>query len=185
MGKCDVDIQGGFSRKACLLWLSYITSNTRYFEWGSGFTTRTADKIASRVTSVEGSYSWYKYMTSYNLSHTTRLLYVDIGKTGAFSHPINRNVDSRPYINAINTTQDVVLVDGRWRVACAISSFRFIEPDGRLMIHDFNRRSYHTILKFYDKERESGNLAIFKRKHNISDAELQHYEAIFETDTNR
>ena len=48
---CPSMIAGGFSRKACLLWMSFLNPSIRYFEWGSGFTTRAADKIAMRVTS--------------------------------------------------------------------------------------------------------------------------------------
>ena len=164
---CHDTIPGGFSKKACLLWFSFLNPNIRYFEWGSGFTTITADKIAMRVTSIEGSRTWYNKMREHAFSNKTRLKYVDIGKTGAFSYPKDTKKGIECF-GAIDSTQDIILVDGRWRVACALSAFPFIAPTGRLMIHDFGRTNYHGILKFYIKETEHDELAVFRPKSNVS-----------------
>ena len=174
-------IAGGFSKNACILWLSYINPTTRYFEWGSGSTTRIADKIAMRVTSIEGSHSWYKKMMTHNFSKNTNLMYVDIGPTKMFSWPLQKNntKKSQAYVNAINSTQDIILVDGRWRVACAIASFPFIESNGRLLLHDFGRKEYHTLLKFYEKEKEIEELVVLRKKTNVSQLELRKHKTIF------
>jgi hypothetical protein len=52
MDLCQHPVVGGFSANACVLWLSYLSPHTRYFEWGSGVTTRLADQVAGRVTSI-------------------------------------------------------------------------------------------------------------------------------------
>ena len=118
---CDNIIPGGFSKNSCLLWLSLLNSSTVYFEWGSGFTTRVSNTLVKSGTSIEGSLDWYNTMKkSYHEKHT-RLRYVDIGETQAFSWPRNTSMGSQ-YINAIMTSDrlnDVVLIDGRWRVAYA------------------------------------------------------------------
>ena len=181
---CPSTIPGGFSKAACILWMSFLNSETRYFEWGSGFTTRTADTIAMRVTSIEGSREWYDKMQTHVFSNRTTLRYIDIGKTGDFSHPEDPTKGT-PYINAINSTQDVILVDGRWRVACAISAFPFIAPKGRLMVHDFSRKQYHSLLKLYDKETEVDGLAVLTPKFGIPIKYLRKQMLNFKNDTAR
>ena len=89
---------------------------------------------------------------------------MDIGETVLF---LSENSTWKRVFGAINSPQDIILVDGRWRVACAISAFPFIAPKGRLMIHDFSRRWYHSILKFYTKEIEVDELAVLIPKSNV------------------
>ena len=181
---CLSNIAGGFSKNVCLLWISFLNPNIRYFEWGSGFTTKTADEIAMRVTSIEGSRTWYDKMREHTFSNKTVLKYVDIGKTGSFSFPKDQTKGTE-YIRAINSTQDIILVDGRWRVACAISAFPFIAPTGRLMIHDFGRTHYHSILKFYTKENEVDGLAVFVPKSNVSMDDIKGHLHLFHHDASR
>lgn len=46
---------------------------------------------------------------------------------------------------------DAVLVDGRFRVACALAALRHVRPGGVLMVHDWDRGAYHApVLEFYD-----------------------------------
>jgi hypothetical protein len=111
-------------------------------------------------------------MQTHTFSNRTTLRYVDIGKTGGYSHPQDPTKGTQ-YIHAINSTQDVILVDGRWRVACAISAFPFIAPKGRLMVHDFGRKNYHSLLHFYDKETEVDGLAVLRPKSGIPMEDLQ------------
>lgn len=166
------NLVGGFSKNACLLWLSYLGPTTRYFEWGSGFTTRTADRVALHVTSIEGSRAWYEKMRAHNFSSRTDLRYVDIGETGAYSWPRNQRRSSA-YVQAIQSAHDIVLVDGRWRVACAVSAFPFVT--GRLLIHDFGRNAYQSVLRLYVKEREVDGLAVLRRRDNVSAADLERH----------
>lgn len=183
MGVFDAPV-GGFSTGACILWLSYLHPTTRYFEWGSGFTTRVADRIAAKVTSIEGSRSWYEKMRKHSFSDRTDLVYVDVGRTGFVSWPKNAS-GGREYIRSMNEKQDVVLVDGRWRVACAVRAFSFLEEGGRLMIHDFGRRQYHSLLLFYTKEEEMDSLAVLRKRKNVSESSLLDHERLFEKDPNR
>tara|TARA_B100001989_G_C24419151_1_gene403116 strand:+ start:265 stop:822 length:558 start_codon:yes stop_codon:yes gene_type:complete len=172
MSYCNNQIDGGFTKKACILWMSYININTTYFEWGSGFTTVTADKIGAKVTSIEGSKDWYNKMIKKKFSNRTNLFYVDIGETGSFSNPKDPT-KSHNYITSIKDKQDIILVDGRWRVACAIRAFPFISENGRLMIHDFHRKYYHSLLKIYQEESKVDSLAVMKPLKNISNLYLE------------
>ena len=133
---------GGFTRKACLMWASLLTPTTRYFEWGSGFTTHISDGICARVTSIEGSAQWHRHMlSSHTWKSTTHIEYVDIGKTGDFSMPHDPSRGSS-YIGAIKREEgefDVILVDGRFRVACAAAAYEHLATHHALLVHDFER----------------------------------------------
>lgn len=158
---------GGFSREACLLWLSLLTPSTRYFEWGSGFTTRVSDGICARVTSVEGSEEWHTQMiSSHAWKPTTELKYVDIGPTGLFSMPKDKSRGSS-YIHAMDREEgafDVVLVDGRFRVACAAAAYEHLAPHHAVLVHDFERLHYRPLLRIYDVVNITGTLAHLRKK---------------------
>ncbi len=47
---------------------------------------------------------------------------------------------------------DVVFVDGRARVQCALMAIPYINPDGGVVVmHDFERPRYQKVLKYYEK----------------------------------
>ena len=66
---------------------------------------------------------------------------------------------------------DVILVDGRWRVACALYAHKHLRANGRLLIHDFGppmvtsrRREYERVLSHgaFRLERLVRSLAVLR-----------------------
>lgn len=163
---CNLEIHGGFTRDACLFWLSFMSPSATYFEWGSGFTTVASNNMGVRMTSIEGSKQWYDSMIRSNkFKETTNLTYVDIGYTGDFSWPKDRTKGTR-YIEAIRDKpwHDVVLVDGRFRVACALAAF---DRTNQVLVHDFERKHYHLLLKVYKKVEERDTLALLAPNQSV------------------
>ena len=162
---CTRELSGGFSARACLLWFSFLTNETFYFEWGSGWTTRISDPIVRRGVSIEGSKSWYEHQQKFPYANT-ELRYVDIGETTSYSWPVNQTTGrGSAYISSIQQfdKNDVVLVDGRWRVACAMAAYGSLRRNGTLLVHDFGvREHYRPILHAFDKVQEEDSLAVFK-----------------------
>ena len=158
---CPDNIAGGFSKRACVLWLSFLNNNTRYFEWGSGFTTKVSNNIVQTGISIEGSRDWFDQMKATYKENRTKITYVNIGETKQFSWPLNTTL-GHEYIKSIKTydVQDVILVDGRWRVACAANAYSRLHENSILMVHDFNRPQYHVLLNIYQKIREIDTLVI-------------------------
>lgn len=71
------------------------------------------------------------------------------------------------YINSIkipNKTFSKVFVDGRARQFCAFRALNYLNDDGILFLHDFNRERYHTVLDYYQKIEECKTLVILKKK---------------------
>jgi hypothetical protein len=59
---------------------------------------------------------------------------------------------------------DLVLIDGRFRVACALTVLLNSDKP-YVIIHDFNNRSqYHCILIFYDVIESVDTLVVLKKK---------------------
>ena len=174
-------LAGGFTEVECNFFLKIVTLNTNnYFEWGSGSTTRLAARRARVVTSIEGSKEWVRHMQKSTLPSNVRLRYVNIGPTRAFSTPVQFNTTlGRHYIRAIDHVppQDVVLVDGRWRVACAMRARNKLSANGMLLVHDFQRKEYQVLRSaFYIVER-AGNLVAL-RSLNATDNFSTPYERI-------
>ena len=71
------------------------------------------------------------------------------------------------YIHAVHDVHDVVLVDGRFRVAWALAAFRHLAPGGKLLVHDFERPEYHVLLRFYDMVQKVDTLALLTPKPTV------------------
>jgi hypothetical protein len=65
---------------------------------------------------------------------------------------------------------DVVLVDGRWRVACALEllTSSLLSPRGVVLLHDFSTRAVHgreyrrTLLRYFQVVRIARSLAVLR-----------------------
>ncbi len=78
-----------------------------------------------------------------------RVNYVDIGPIGAWGNPALTVQESKGawylYSQAISMAKDtygVVLVDGRFRVACVLNTF-LSNPSAIVMVHDFLQEEHH------------------------------------------
>ena len=92
----------------------------------------------------------------------------DVGKTGGWGHPLNW--ESRPeglkhkqgteYVDKIDApggTFDLVLIDGRFRAACALKALQHVASNSTVLVHDFydgggtiQRKQYAMLLDWYD-----------------------------------
>ena len=115
-------------------------------------------------------------MKTNKFKETTRLVYKDIGPTKSYSTPLFVNM-SNNYVSYINYVdkKDVVLVDGRFRVACAISSYNCLSENGVLLLHDFHRKSYKDVLEFYYIYKIIESLAVLKPKKYVQYDRLKQF----------
>ena len=83
---------------------------------------------------------------------------------------------------------DVVLVDSRFRAACALKSLLLTRPEdissSVVMVHDYSvRRPYYGVIeRFAHLETMAETLAVFRKKHNVNAIALQHAIQAFEYD---
>jgi len=142
-------------------------------------------------------------------SQKLHLHYVNIGEIGDWGFPTSRNNMSTwlTYSETIwkhGRTADLVLVDGRFRLACALqalyaSNFPLdvsfananqttpINPrDITIMMHDFaNRNHYHKALDYMDVIYCIDTLTVLKPKSTINLDRLRHDILHFRIDPSR
>jgi hypothetical protein len=109
-----------------------------------------------------------------NKNNNKRLdfLYIDIGKTCGWGYPADVKCKnlwpnySRLVFEKYESQNDidVILIDGCFRVACALMSIKYC-PEATIMIHDFpNRPDYHVFNDFFEIIEKAGTLCVFKTK---------------------
>jgi hypothetical protein len=174
------------------LFKNKIKDSNCYFEWGMGGSTFDSLKYSSaKVYTVESSAEWLDHMKKWafirkNIANgRLHCFYIDIGDTVKWGSPADKSRKSNfPGISQVisdkNISQkvDVVLVDGRFRVACALMAVLNCRKDTTIMIHDFpTRKKYHVLLKYLVPEKNEGTLTVFKIKSAIDKEEaISDYE---------
>ena len=166
------------SKKEQDLFLKYLKQATNYFEFGSGGSTvwALAQPNIKSITSIEADKNFAEKMQLE--CQTANIHWIDVGKTGAWSTPKNNLKQSEwhNYYEALkltNVTPDLILIDGRFRVACALSC---LNTDALVIIHDFlNRPHYHEVLKYYDIIESVSTLVVLKKKDIYPEVNLKDY----------
>lgn len=149
-----------------------------YFEFGSGGSTVWAVKEGLTVKGVESDAKWVNALKN-KLGEKCEVEAVDIGPTKEWGFPVSIQQASRfpAYSKAIHHHAqefDFILVDGRFRVACAMAAIQHVlehskEPqEARIFIHDFwDRPQYHTVLEFLDVVEKAETAGVFKLKRDL------------------
>ena len=68
-------------------------------------------------------------------------------------------------MGAAKGSLDVVLVDGRARMACALAAIPYLAPNGVVVIHDYTwRPHYHGLVEYFNIESTVKTLVFLKPK---------------------
>jgi len=162
---------------------------TTYLEWGSGKSTSFYPLLVSSKTAVIDGYSpWCAKVQGDSvvqcLMESGRLTFackspirpdgseVQLLQEGRLPKNLpdaDVNVTMETYVNAVDdtgfTTFDAALVDGRFRVACALKLLPYLHSTSILFMHDFwLRREYHAVLDFYDVLGRARSLVVLRKK---------------------
>jgi hypothetical protein len=171
-----------------LLLHSYMGSCLNYLEFGSGESTIYASNV-STIQTIKSVESSKKYIDK-NLKHnpiianallTGKLVFhlIDIGETKKWGYPINdkkRHLFPNYSLSVFSQPNDydLVLVDGRFRVACTVSTILNTQQTCIIIIHDFwNRPEYHIVLRYLETLDRVDTLGVFRKKRNIDSKQLQ------------
>jgi hypothetical protein len=156
----SLDLKMIMGAKEIQLFDQMLSKGSAYFEFGLGGSTLFASRHSNlnHITAVDSSKEWIMKVRSEApiadgiRSGRISIKHVDLGLVGAWGYPLVRNADKeRKYSKAIigaTPVPDVVLVDGRYRVACALQTTLEAVQNGWphliLMIHDYERKEYST-----------------------------------------
>lgn len=160
-----------------------IKESQHYLEFGMGGSTlRAIQKSKAMIYTVESDPAWINYMRKYifiRLFENKRLhiFHVNIGGVlgwgcpeadvskesfEKYSSSIFQSIDSKKI--------DLVLVDGRFRVACILKTILSCHENSKIkiLIHDFwDRPYYQVVLNYLDIVHRVDTIGLFSIKKNI------------------
>lgn len=146
-----------------------------FLEYGAGGSTALASRLGvETIVSVESSPVWVERVRAALEKPTSavHLLHADIGKTGDWGRPVDRTAVERWHfypeigwrrLREMGLSPDVVLIDGRFRVACFCVSLLSSKPGTVLLFDDYvDRKQYHVVEEFCPRTSLHDRMAEFR-----------------------
>lgn len=143
-------------------------------EYGSGGSTVLASEMPGKtIYSVESSRVWTKMMRAWfemeQPVSMPQMRHVNVGPTGKWGSPKDGSGFQRYHLYPLSVWDsdgfqhpDVILVDGRFRVACALTAMLRCTKETTLLFDDYEgRKGYHVIEEFLEKQEVIGKMARF------------------------
>lgn len=146
-----------------------------YGEYGMGASTNWAlTKTKAKIVSVDTSEHWVsRVVSAANSSDRLNAIWVDVGPLGEWGRPATYKKRSEffRYIDGIWRAEhkpDVVLVDGRFRVAAFLHSLLMGAPGTSIIFDDYvNRPHYHVVEEFVERTEVCGRQCLFIVPYDI------------------
>jgi len=146
-------------------------------EFGAGGSTAFAARLGvKRIVSVESDRAWLdKVARQPEMSAVTFVpVHVNLGPTGPWGYPTDpAQARTWPRYHrgvwaGLDAAPDIVLVDGRFRVACALSSLLETAAGTTIVIHDFwSRAHYRVVLSHLDCVERVDDLGVFRARADL------------------
>lgn len=150
----------------------YIDNATVYLEFGSGGSTFSAAKRPINIFSVESDADFYSLLKEKLPSSVTYTLVDLCAQPHSWGHPgpTCKKEKCTEYSSYFPTViPDLVLIDGRFRVACCLKLHSKLADSAIILFDDFlNRPQYHIILDYYSiiEKTEDNRMVALRRKSN-------------------
>ena len=152
---------------------AYASANT-ILEYGSGGSTIiAAEMVGKTIFSVESDVNWvsgfHAWFAANKPKATVHLHVVDIGATADWGAPVNQRGWRRYHHYPISVWDrddfahpDVVLIDGRFRMACFLTTLYRITRPVTVLFDDYrNRAAYHRVESLVQPSMLIGRMARF------------------------
>jgi hypothetical protein len=182
------EIPPRMSRAEAARYASMLQRAETVIEYGAGGTTLLAVKSGvKRIVSIEADPKWLSRLRRNwrirlaEIGGRLDLRYVNIGPVKRWSMPEGET--GRPLWPAYpiapwgtGISADLVLVDGRFRVAC-IAQTVLNSPSATIAVHDFwDRPYYHDALQILDEVSRAGTLGVFTAKPDTRQQAVQLFD---------
>jgi hypothetical protein len=173
-----------------ILFYKYLNKATHYMEFGSGGSTYQASirpNIKS-ICTVESDLEWIKKLKLTISKEFIDYNYIDIKAIpNSWGYPGKdcKPDDMKKYSDVrVRSDTDLVLIDGRFRVACCLKLFEQIKDTCIIAFDDFlDRKEYHIVLDYYTIiEQTTNNSLVILRKKTCSSPSselITKYEVIY------
>tara|TARA_Y100000741_G_scaffold228015_3_gene174176 strand:+ start:1089 stop:1661 length:573 start_codon:yes stop_codon:yes gene_type:complete len=165
------------------LFYKYLNNTNVYFEYGSGGSTYQASIIKNIKTiySVESDITWQKQLNQIIKTPNINYIYNEIdsepnnwgspGKNATNIQKINYSNQITKLSKEEQDSIDLVLIDGRFRVACCLKCYDIIKDNCLIAFDDFlHRPQYHIVLEYFDiiEKTQDNRMVILKKKKNVN-----------------
>lgn len=179
-----------------LMFYKYLDNSKIYFEYGSGGSTYQASirNNITKIYSVESDKEWRNILQQNIKSNNITYFYNEMNvqpNTWGRPGPNSTETQHKNYSNHIRKLKkteqeniDLILIDGRFRVASCLKCFDAINPNCLIAFDDFlNRSSYHIVLDYYDivEKTIDNRMVILKKKpfkNSVPKNLIEKYELI-------
>ena len=180
------------------MFYKYLDKSKIYFEYGSGGSTYQASLRNNiiKIYSVESDKEWLNILqqriTSNNVIYFFNEMNVE-PNTWGYHGSNSTQIQHINYSNNIRKLTleeqqriDLILIDGRFRVACCLKCFEIINTDCFIAFDDFlDRPQYNVVLDYYDivENTNDNRMVILQKKKCIDvipEELIQKYELIFD-----
>jgi hypothetical protein len=171
------DIQPSMEPAGLALFEQCLAGTSAYLEYGCGGSTLLAmHKGVAQIFSVDTDRTWIDKLLQAGAQSASRsvvqLVHCNVGPVGDWGMPVDRSGMERfpayapsPWAAAAKAgaQPDLVLVDGRFRVAACLYSFAAAKAGTRILFDDYvNRRAYHVVEEFLMPVAVAGRMAMFQ-----------------------
>ena len=174
------------------LFKELINNTEIYFEYGCGKSTEYVFKNSTAIIhAVDTSYDWVKKLKSLNAGDNTKRLnlnWIDVGNVADWGYPTSfeRRDNFRSYAEILwlqKIAPDLVLIDGRFRVFCFLTSVKLAPIGTKLLFDDYNNRPfYHVVEEYCEKVDTCGRQALFEvnsgAKEKVTDEILLQFQNV-------
>jgi hypothetical protein len=182
----EISSQPIFDAASTGFFLDQIKACRVYLEYGSGGSTIVAAEHVDTLVSVDSDKYFLRSVRKhleFRSNQDIELIHANIGLTKEWGTPILHKPTHRrairwanysrapwPWLLRKNLQPDLILVDGRFRVACVLECVSHIrKPEScRIFLDDYRSRNhYHTVQKFCNVLQMEGRMCILQPKINI------------------
>lgn len=179
----EIPAKPWMSDKEIALFAHWLPRGGRALEFGCGGSTRFFfEQGIQECTSVEADVAWGQsvladpFLSFFVTKQRLRFIFPDIGlvRENACSwpegppSPLWLHYHSDVWERLDCKTLDFILIDGRFRVACALQSIMHCPHVPVVLVHDFwNRKEYRPMLRVMDVQDQADTAVILRRKRRI------------------
>jgi hypothetical protein len=152
---------------------------THILEYGSGGSTLVAARLGKKVVAIESDAQWADNMNaileSEGHSQHARVVHKDIGATREWGKPKDNSgykgfhrYPMAIWDNPDMDAPDVVLIDGRFRVACFCATIMRCQQPTLVLFDDYgDRPNYHIVERLAKPKEMIGRMAVFEVQPGI------------------
>jgi hypothetical protein len=177
----EVPTEPHFDEASTLYFREQLQKARNYLEYGSGGSTILANQMVTNLVSVDSDASFLadvrRKLETHDRRAMAKLIHVNIGLTQhwgmpVFTKPTRRRVRrweeyaKAPwrYFRTIGQQPDLILVDGRFRVACVLESLLSLSPlsETQILLDDYVERPEYEVIEQFAQVELVGRMAVVR-----------------------